>query len=141
MARTKKSKSEPEEYFVYKVVPMGDGSMYGWKKFTPEGEVVEESQQRWPAALDAEKAVRALLNGSDRFETDGVHNINPEANRNVDIVKKTPVSDRFAGMTPVSKGIEDVQAEATGTENPQDPKQNADGNSAAKAREEAKKSK
>lgn len=94
------------EAFTYKVMPVGNGSMYGWNKFNAKGEIVESSLQSWPSAMDAEKALRSFVSAPDVIEVQGMSNVNPEANRNVVVVvPPKQEEDRFNGMTPVPGSV------------------------------------
>lgn len=94
---------------VYKVVPVGNGDLYGWNEYDENGAIVRSSEQHYPSAMDAEKAIRTLAPSDDMIEVTGIHNINPEANLNVNLVKKADESDPYHGMTRVDKSIEDLQ--------------------------------
>lgn len=94
------------EKFVLKVVTVGDGSLYGWAKYNQDGEVVETSDQNWPAAMDAEKAARAIANENQVLEVDKVRNINSDANVNVEVVKpEVREMPGIYGAKPVEEGV------------------------------------
>lgn len=96
------------ESFIYKVTPVGDGSLYGWSKYDQDGGLIEESVQNYPTEADAEKAARTLLTGEDRIEVKDIKNVNPEANRKVDlVVPPKDLDDRYRGMTPIAKGVDE----------------------------------
>lgn len=87
---------------------VGNGGLYGYKKFDEQGVVVEESTQTWPTEADAEKYLRTVVSTNDKIEVEGIKNINPEANTNVNLVKDKEVDEnRDAGMNVVHESIED----------------------------------
>lgn len=92
---------------VYKVVPVGDGSLYGWNKYNENGDILENGPQYYPSAADAEKELRTLVTGDDRIEVEQKSNVNKDSNKNVDIVVGPEEDDRHAGMRPVKKSVEE----------------------------------
>lgn len=96
--------------FTYKVVPVGDGSLYGWAKFDEKGARVDESVQHYSSAADAEKAIRTIANrDSEVVEVEGINNVNTDANKGVNlVVSKDALNDRYHGMKPVEATVEAI---------------------------------
>lgn len=99
--------NEEKKVHTFKVVPMGDGSVYGYKEIDENGSTVRVSEQSWPTEADAEKAIRAIR-GEAEIEVTDIKNINAEANQGVNIVRpEEEARDRNHGMTEVHESVEE----------------------------------
>jgi hypothetical protein len=111
------SDKETNDVFTFKTQKVGvNGALYGWVKLDSAGNVVETSAQTYASEADAEKAIRALASSADIVEVMGVHNINTDANTNVNLVKPQTADENF-GMNPVPAGINGDQGPTAPTGN------------------------
>lgn len=117
----------------FKTVPFGDGSLYGWNEYDEKGNVVRSSDQQWPSEADAEKSMRATATTADIVEVQNVKNINPEANRNVNLVKPSAdVVNENAGMNVVPESIEKKKEDEVSPRPPKRKSQSKTGSTAPK---------
>lgn len=80
---TKDTKRKEGEVFTYRITPAGDGRFFSWKKYDDKGEEVEQGQQLFTSAADAEKAARAVVTGGDVIAVAYMTTVDKDDNGNV----------------------------------------------------------
>lgn len=67
----------------YRVGPVGDGRMFGWTMFSPEGEILEESLQTFMSEADAEKNARGFVTGADVIAVSRMTTVDKDDNAHI----------------------------------------------------------